>query len=281
MLRAVAGSFLFGVPLLYTMEVWRIGNYTSPPRMLSALAITYVALLLLTYSAGFRKEQRSSLPDVFMDSTVGLAVAVVASALSLAVIGALSWEQGLDTMLGRVSMETVPFGVGAGISNFMVEGEKTEGSEEGEGSQREKSRGGSEAGSGMLRGTVANAGATLLGAVIIAFAIAPTEEVQLISARLSSAGLLALIAASLLLSYVIVFESSFESRKKRKNQQGIFQHPFTETVFSYLLSLIMALLMLWLFQLVELGDSVEKWIDYTLVLGLPATIGGAAGRLAV
>ena len=36
--RGASGGMLFGIPLLYTMEVWWIGSFTSPIRMLSVLA---------------------------------------------------------------------------------------------------------------------------------------------------------------------------------------------------------------------------------------------------
>ncbi len=277
-LRAISGAFLFGVPLLYTMEIWWIGNYTSPPRMLAALGITYFALLLLCYAAGFRKENSSSLSQALMDSAVGLAIAVVAATLSLAVIGALGFGQGMDTMLGRITMETIPFGIGAGISNFLVEQEENESGYEKKDIKHNHNGDSTE---DAIRGTLSDAGATTLGSVIIAFAIAPTEEVELIAGRLSSPDLLALILVSLLLSYVIVFEGSFASQRKREQQQGIFQHPITETIFSYILSLFMAVLMLWLFQLISTDDVLEKWLSYTLVLGFPATLGGAAGRIAV
>lgn len=41
------------------------------------------------------------------------------------------------------------------------------------------------------------------------------------------------------------------------------------------------MLMLWLFQVIRVGDPINQWVSYVIVLGLPASIGGAAGRLAV
>jgi uncharacterized membrane protein len=39
--------------------------------------------------------------------------------------------------------------------------------------------------------------------------------------------------------------------------------------------------MLWFFQKLTFSDPWNVWLEYTLLLGLPATIGGAAGRLAL
>ena len=40
----LAGALLFGMPFLYTMEVWWRGNSAGPARMLAALLSTYIAL---------------------------------------------------------------------------------------------------------------------------------------------------------------------------------------------------------------------------------------------
>ncbi len=277
--RALSGAFLFGIPLLYTMEVWWKGNTMSPPRMMAALVISFGALVLLIHEAGFRKEVPVTWWQIISDSMLGLVLAMVASAVSLAIIGMLHFGLGIGTILGRITMETIPFSIGAGISNFLVEKKNREGDDDakaegGELCERKKSV-------RMMHDTLLDAGATVLGSTIIAFSIAPTDEILFIASKLSSWNLLIIIAASLLSSYTIVFESSFVSQKKRRRQRGIFQHPLSETIFSYLLSLLMAMAMLWLFQLLSLEMPFRQWVSYTIVLGLPAAIGGAAGRIAV
>ncbi len=64
-------------------------------------------------------------------------------------------------------------------------------------------------------------------------------------------------------------------------QRGPFQSPLTETVLAYLLSLLVALLALALFDQIEWGDPLGEMVTMVLVLGLPAAVGGAAGRLVV
>jgi putative integral membrane protein (TIGR02587 family) len=117
--------------------------------------------------------------------------------------------------------------------------------------------------------------------VIVGSSIAPTDEIPMIASALSSSWLLAIIAVSLLISYMIVFEANFGAQAARRSQPGLFQSPLSETLASYLISLFVSLLMLWLFQLLRPDDPLVKWVSYTIVLALPATIGGAAGRLAL
>ncbi|MGB3613311.1 MAG: DUF2391 family protein [Elainellaceae cyanobacterium] len=39
--------------------------------------------------------------------------------------------------------------------------------------------------------------------------------------------------------------------------------------------------MLWFFHQLNFNDPWSLWLQYTLLLGLPASVGGAAGRLAI
>jgi putative integral membrane protein (TIGR02587 family) len=274
LMRGVSGAFLFGVPFLYTMEVWWKGNFTSPQRMLLMLFLAYAALLALNRGAGFRKDEVGPWTRTLGDSAEALALALITSALSLIVIGIISFDDGLDATMGRIIMESVPFSIGVGVANnFLHKQQEQSDSKQGSAKSHQWH-------DHSWHGTLADAGATALGATIVAFSIAPTDEIPMIAAALSPARLLIIIAMSLLLSYVIVFEASFGMQQARIDQPGIFQSPITETIISYLVSLLMAMIMLWLFQLLRVDDPPSQWISYIIVLGLPATIGGAAGRIA-
>lgn len=278
LMRGVAGAFLFGAPFLYTMEVWWKGNFTSPPRMLFFLALAYTSLVLLDLHGGFRKEQSNTWSRVFTDSLEALAIALVTATLSLFLIGIIGPDTGLETAMGRIIVEALPFSIGVGIANHVLRNSDENGAETA-GSSADPST--HQWHDHAWRGTLADAGATTLGAVIIAASIAPTDEIPMIASALSSPWLLLIIACSIVVSYIIVFEASFGDQDKRKSQPGLFQSPISETLASYLISLLISCLMLSLFQLLRVEDPLSQWVSYTIVLGLPATIGGAAGRLAI
>lgn len=280
LLRGVSGAFLFGAPFLYTMEVWWKGNFTSPVQMLFLLALSYGALIALNRAVGFRAQQGEPWLRTFGDSAEALAIGLVTATLSLLLLRLITLEMGLEPIMGRIIIESVPFSIGVGIAGGLLrqKGDAENGEEEkdaGNGEERQPST------SGLWGHTLADLGATALGATIIAFSIAPTDEIPMIVAGMSFPWLLAVVAASLLLSYIIVFEAEFGAQAGRLSQPGLFQSPFSETIISYLISLLLALIMLWLFQLLRPGDPLIKWVSYVIVLGLPATIGGAAGRLAI
>jgi putative integral membrane protein (TIGR02587 family) len=115
----------------------------------------------------------------------------------------------------------------------------------------------------------------------MAFNIAPTDEVAMLSAAITSPWLITMIIVSIVISYAIVFEAGFADEQQRKQQKGICQHPYSETLLSYLVALVAAAFMLWFFQRLDFSDPWQMWLSHTIILGLPAAIGGAAGRLAV
>ncbi len=103
----------------------------------------------------------------------------------------------------------------------------------------------------------------------------------MLAMALSPPWLLGLIAGSLVISYGIVFESGFANMLKRQQQQGVLQSPLSETVAAYLVALAVSAGMLLLFDQVNFDDHWHIWLSHTLVLGLPAAVGGSAGRIAV
>lgn len=274
LMRGVAGAFLFGAPFLYTMEVWWKGNFTSPPHMLIVLGIAYVALVLLNLRGGFRSEGARTWSRIFTDSIEALAIALLCAACSLILIGVVNSDTGLEATMGRIIMETLPFSIGVGMANNVLlraDDDDDSASDPGQHLWHDHA----------WHGTLADAGATALGAVIVSASIAPTDEIPMIASTLSPLWLIAIILSSLFLSYIIVFEANFGAQKMRRSQPGLFQSPVSETLASYIISLLIAFSMLWVFQLIRLEDPFGQWISYAIVLGLPATLGGAAGRLAL
>lgn len=292
-----SGGFLFGIPLLYTMEVWWIGSYTKPPLLLCILLVTYVVVFLLNRVEGFRQKQSNQLFDMTIESVEALAIGIVSATFTLILLRRITLDTSLQEALGKLIFESVPFSLGVAMSRSFLTGEPNKeqqsknhrhSPEKHQSEQKQKSltdsikattqRLSNEVG---FKDTLADISATLIGALIIAFSIAPTDEINELAAGASPPWLLAIIAASLLISYCIVFAAGLTNQQKRRQQQGLFQSPESETVISYLISLLASVLMLWFFQKVSFSDPWFLWLRYTLLLGLPATIGGAAGRLAV
>ncbi|NJM75821.1 MAG: TIGR02587 family membrane protein [Acaryochloridaceae cyanobacterium RU_4_10] len=275
LIRGISGGFLFGVPLLYTMEVWWIGSSLEPPRLLIAIAITSTIIFLINQTTGFRSASNIRIRDTLMDTVEALALGLFCTTCILVLFQEINLETPLGEALGKLIYESVPFAIGVALSNQLLRDEPDEKP------HQPNARANQSHPKKELNGTIADIGATLIGGIIVAFSVAPTDEVPMLAASTSGPWLLALIAVSLLISYAIVFAANFSNQTKRQRQQGIFQHPVSETIASYLVSLVAAALMLWFFDKLSASDPWSTWLRYAIILGLPTTVGGAAGRLAV
>ncbi len=278
-IRGTCGGFLFGIPLLYTMEVWWIGSLAKPQLMMMAIALMFIVVYLLNRLEGFRKPRYTRLAHQdLMDTVEAIAIGLACSAFVLLLLRELTPETSLRESLGKIIFESVPFALGVALANQLL-GDTENSNGEGEATNQindtTKNKG------NELHVTLADLGGTLIGATVIAFNIAPTDEIPLLAAAASPPWELAMIATSLLISYGIVFQAGFSNQQKRRQQKGIFQRPSSETIVSYLVSLLAGAFMLWFFQKLSFSDPWTMWLDHTLMLGLPATIGGAAGRLAI
>ncbi|MEO7270017.1 MAG: TIGR02587 family membrane protein [Knoellia sp.] len=262
LVRAASGGLLFGVPLLYTMEVWWAGTQTPPWVLLGLAGLLFVPVLAMSKTEGFRATRDVRWRDAGHDTVEAVAVALVVTAAILVLLRELTTDTPLGAGLGKVLYEALPFCLGIGVARHLLSGGR---------SSTEEPRGSS--------ATLADLGATTVGAVFVSLSIAPTDEVPMIASAMTPMWLLAMMTASLLTSYAIVFVAGFSRQDQRHGHEGPFQHPITETVVCYLIALATAFVLLWIFQ-----RDLQPWPDLlarTVVLGFPAAVGGAAGRLAI
>ncbi len=290
LVRGLCGGFLFGIPLLYTMEVWWIGSSVSPPQLAGVLLTTLLGTYLLSRTAGFRKSQATTEREAIADAVEAIALGILCAFTMLTIFRQITLETRFSGAIGQIVFESVPFSLGVALANqFLRSSDENSGTLSNDPIEADKPESDRPELSKMehffpednLNETISDIGATLLGALIIAFSIAPTDEVTVLVAAVSGPWLMILVFVSLLLSYSIVFQANFTRQDQRRLQKGPFQGPLSETVFSYLLSLTAAALMLSFFGKIDTSASVSLAFRQVLILGLPATIGGAAGRLAV
>ncbi|MGB3409840.1 MAG: TIGR02587 family membrane protein [Microthrixaceae bacterium] len=281
-IRAVSGGLLFGVPLLYTMEIWWLGEHTEAFQMLLILLLLGVILVALNLTAGFRSTKDVRLRDAVADAIEALAIGLVVTAAVLVMLREITIESPLPSILGKVVNESVPFCLGIGVARFLLSGDPamSEADDEFSGELGDSdSSDEAEPKTKPLNASLADLGAAVLGAIFIGLSIAPTDEIPMLASAMDPVWLVVVIAASLATSYAIVFVAGFSRQEQRHKQEGIFQRPGVETIVTYVASLIVAALLLWLFQR-DLSPASDL-LDRVVVLGFPAAIGGAAGRLAL
>jgi putative integral membrane protein (TIGR02587 family) len=262
------------VPLLYTMEMWEIGVTATLWQLLLFLGVAFAMNLGLAHShnGGFKEETNwFATVEQAVDT---ISVGIIGAGVVLLVLNQIELADPPASILGRVLAQAVPLSIGAALAAAIF-GPRGNRSREGDDEDAERD----DHQPSAWRAFLADAGATSLGAIFLAFSIAPTDEVSLLAVELTPKHLIALVGLSLVLSYMIVFVSGFSSGSHQ--QPGPFQLPITETAFSYSLALVVALAALLLFDRVELDDPPAHILALVIVLGLPASVGGAAGRLAV
>ncbi len=268
LLRGISGGMLIGIPLLYTMEVWWIGSAASAGRLLLVLAVAFVGVFALHRLAGLREADRHDARTAAFDSVISFGLGIVAVTVVLVVLREVNGTTPAVEAVGRIVFEAIPFCVGVAVAGTLLKGSR-EGDDIGA------------SGRDHDHPTLADVGATTIGAVFVAFNIAPTDEIPMLAASATPVSLLAVIALSLVISYAIMFEAGFSREEQRRQQQGILQHPLTETVGSYVVALVTAVLMLSLVGNLDVFGSWQDSLAQVVLLGFPAAIGGAAGRLAV
>lgn len=268
LVRAFSGAFLFGIPLLYTMEMWWLGDASRPGHLLLVLGIALATNFGLVTAAGF-KEERSLFGRV--EQTLdAVAVGAVGAAIVLLTVNELNSDQPPLAILGKIVVQALPLSIGASLANIVFDGNEGREEDDNEGSRM----------ASWWHALLNDVGATAIGAAFIASSVAPTEEIPMLAARMDYGHLLALIGLTLVAGYVIVFASGFDPAAKR-DREHLFQHPATETTLSYLVSLAVAFGVLALMKQIGPDSPPAFALTQTLVLGFPAMVGGAAGRIAV
>lgn len=257
LMRGVAGGVLLGVPLLYTQEVWDLGETLEPLVVLGLLGVAFGASIALSYFVGFRAG-RTHRP--IEDALAGFGMSIVLAGGLLLLLGRFRSGMPAGSLVGILALTSIPVGIGFAIGNALAP------------------RKGGEGARGMT-GAAGDLLAAAAGAIVLALNIAPTEEPIRLAQELGWARLSLLVGVSLLLPYLIVFEAEFGGRETRHAQDGATQHPSTETALAYLIAFLLSAMLLWSFGRLDAIDGPN--LSAVVVLSFPASLGAALGRMLV
>ncbi|RZU31065.1 TIGR02587 family membrane protein [Blastococcus saxobsidens] len=252
--RAVAGSLLFALPLLMTMEFWRLAHSVERYR-LALLVVAAVALVIGLSRAFGAGPGGVGVRGYLADAGVAIVTAAVAATVVLTALGVVDPLMDWRAAVSVVAIETLPAAVGASYARSQL----------GEGSRRPRITG---YGHELFLMTA--------GAVVFAANIAPTEEVVLLAAEAGTVSIAVLAVLSLLLMHGFVYGVGFGGQERSTN--GFVRSFLTLTVVGYAIALIVSAFLLWTFGRFD-GIGLATAIDETVVLAFPGSIGAAAARL--
>lgn len=301
LLQAVAGGAIVGMPLLYTMEMWQHGMTMSEWHLLGLLGAILALNFVFCLLSGFREE--NSLLVAAMESVTAVGIAIVFSTAILCLIGEIEFTIGAAEIIGKILLEAAPVSVGVSFAQAQMQGRSRTGDDEEKKRDRPESRDAqrpataegdgdpvtkrtdqewateetNSPGDRQLKADLREFAAAMAGSTVFALNVAPTEEITLIAARLSPMQLLLMLGFSALLCYIILFAAEF--REHRVHEESIFQHPVAETVLTCAVSLTVSAVLLMLLGDRSILTHPALTVAAVVTLGLPATVGGAAGRL--
>ena len=255
--RAFGGAILFALPLLMTMEMWELGFHMSRGRLLIMLLMNIPLLVALSYYAGF--EDTYGLENDIVDAFVAFAVAMVCSVAFLLALGAIRFDMPADEIVGKVVLQALPASIGALLAASQF-GQRDE--------QMERRRTGYVGGMFMMA----------VGALFLAWNLAPTEEMLLIAYRIGPANALALVALSLAIVHSFMFAMEFRGAPDIPEGTGEMRLFLTHTVPGYAIALLLSVYVLWTFGRLD-GTGLTVAMTTTVVLAVPGAVGAAAARL--
>ena len=262
--RAFAGAILFSFPILMTMEMWFLGFYMDGSRLALFTLFTVPLLIGLSFYDGF--EPTSCLKDDVVDTFVAYFVGFVCSAALLFLFGVINFEMSLIEVVGKISIQAVIGSFGAMFAQSLLLG----GSDEKDEQKEERQRDASYFGELFLMA---------VGAIFLALSVAPTEEMSLISYKMSDWHTFALMFVTLALMQAFFYAVEFRGHKEmNKGGEKTFFGVFLRfTSVGYAIALLISFYVLWTFGSIDEMDFAEK-LKTVVVLGFPAAIGASASR---
>lgn len=259
--RGFAGGLLFSLPLLYTMEVWWTGFIAQPERLLVLLAFTFLLLLGYNRYAGLRHD--ATWREVAIDSVEELGLGIVTSAGVLYLIGRIGPSIPGSEAVGKVIVEAAVVAIGFSVGSAQLgtgDHDTGKGADEDERNQS--------LGNHLV--------IAACGAFLFAANVAPTEEILVIAVETDALRLVGLAALSLAIAAGVLYFVDF--RGTDRFVSGDRKRDVMGTAITYAVALTASALLLWFFGRFDQA-SAQVCARQAVVLGFPAVLGAAAGRL--
>jgi putative integral membrane protein (TIGR02587 family) len=257
--RAFGGAIIFCLPLLMTMEMWWLGFYMDRLRLALFIVLVFPFLVGLSYHAGF--EETFNWREDVADALIAYAIGFLASATILAMLGLLDSTMSFDEAIGTISLQAVPASMGAVLARTEFGIAKAE--------QEEK---------GVTARYFGEIFLMAAGGLFLAFNIAPTEEMILITYTIAEGHALIILAVSLLILHSFSYALGFPGQASVSPETEPWFLFLRSTVVGYAVCLIMSAYVLWTFGRFD-EISVRQAMIACIVLSFPASLGAAAARL--
>lgn len=273
LVRDLGGALLFGVPLIYTMEVWWLGQ-TSSTETLGVMTLVGAAVAgILRYSV----IGRLGFPGAMLAGARCAAMSIVVALVIAYAIGVLAYDDGAAKWVGTGAALGIPLAFGAALGSVLFSNAASRDGDEDPDSEGGGS--GDDDGSGDDTSLGRDIAASGLGALFISLPIAPTGEVPLIASMLDPVRVLLVVPLALLVCWVILFATGFLAHRGRSRGISVGRS-LSATCATAGVGLLVTVALLYGFGAVDSATPTEWVVRHVAALLLPSVIGAAAGRLA-
>lgn len=255
--RAFGGAILFALPVFMTMEMWELGVHMDRLRLILLLLVNVPLLVFLSHYSGF--EETFEWWDDLRDVAIAYGIGILAAAVILTLFGVIGPGRAPADIIGKIALQSVPASLGALLARSTF-GDRT-------------MRGDRETYFGELC-------LMAVGALFLSFNTAPTEEIRLISYKMTAWHAVALMVFSIGLMHAFVFASAFKGGTKLSPGTPWWSAVVRLTLPGYAVALAISTFVLWAFGSLD-SHELTGALMAIVVLAFPAAIGAAAARLII
>ena len=258
--RGFGGALLFALPMLLTMEMWWLGFYVYRWRLVLMLVLAIPLLIGLAHYSGIRSA--SNWRQDAVDGMTAYSIGVITAAATLPIIGVITIDMPWREIVGKIMVVAPISAFGAILARSQLGG----------GGQKSKEQR-KEQSSYWAELFFVAAGAFYLGSNVAA-----TQDMTLIAYKMTGWHAVALLVVEVLIMHTFLYGMEFSAAPEVARGTPWWSIMIRFTMPGLVVALIVAAYLLWTFGRFETFEP--HWIVmFTLVLGLPCAIGGAARRL--
>lgn len=259
--RGIAGAlFVAGLSFFYTMESWWLGWRLPMGHLVVYAVVGLVGVLVITQQIGFQEDAegrtRRTLSWLAADFAELVLQSFVTAYLVLLAFGVVEVGQAPVTVVRMGLLYVVPLGFGAAVANLLLsqtDDEVTEAS------------------------FPQNIPTYVLGAAFMTFPVAPAEEVAVIAVYAGWPRLAGIVAISVLMVYLVLYELEFRGQEARRESRS-WPMQVGSAFFVYVVGVVVAATFLLAFGHFT-GTTLAEGVQLTIVLAFMASTGASAGEV--
>ncbi|WP_343315580.1 TIGR02587 family membrane protein [Brucella sp. BE17] len=261
--RGLVGALLFALPMLMTIEMWNLGLYADPNRLLLLCAINLPLLLGLAWRIGF--EKTASLKQAIRDAVIAYGLGITVSAGVLWLLAILDARLMPSHNIAMVAFQSVPASIGALLGRSQLGMHSEEKDEERDDHDSET-------------GYFNELFMMLVGALFLSLNVAPTEETILIAFKITPFHTLLIAALSIVMMHGFVYSVHFKGGHQLIEGAPRWHAFIRFTMPGYVIAIASSAYVLWTFERLD-DTSLSQMVTAIVVLSLPGALGAASARL--